>query len=85
MDQQRRPRRPEASGVLGIQLRRLRTIPRICLLTFGMPYIYSALGKIAVFEWVVRIAVFPFSVATRIAMWQQAKVRTLLAKTGLKK
>jgi hypothetical protein len=44
MDQQRRPRRPEALGVFGLPLNRLRTILRICHLTFGMllmPYIYS--------------------------------------------
>jgi hypothetical protein len=81
MDQQRRPRKPEALGVFGLPLNRLRTILRICHLTFGMllmPYIYS----VAAFEWVVRIALFPLSVVTGIAMWQQAKLRKLLAKSG---
>jgi hypothetical protein len=82
MDQQRRPRRPEALGVFGLPLNRLRTILRICHLTFGMllmPYIYSPLGDVAAFEWVVRIALFPLSVVTGIAMWQPAKLRKLLA------
>jgi hypothetical protein len=70
-------------GVFGLPLKRLRTILRICHLTFGMlliPYIYSPLGDLAVFEWVVRIALFPLSVVTGIAMWQEAKLRKLLAK-----
>jgi len=45
-----------------------------------IPYIYSPLGDLAVFEWVVRIALFPLSVVTGIAMWQEAKLRKLLAK-----
>jgi hypothetical protein len=85
MDQERRTRRPEALGVFGLPLRRLRTFLRICHLTFGMllmPYIYSPLGDIATFEWVVRITLFPLSVVTGIAMWQQAKLRRVLARGG---
>ncbi len=85
MDQERRPRKAQVSGVFGLPLKRLRTILRICHLTFGMllmPYIYSPLGDIAAFEWVVRTALFPLSVVTGIAMWQQAKLRRVLARRG---
>jgi hypothetical protein len=43
-----------------------------------MPYIYSPLGEVATFEWVVRIAQFPRSVVSGIAMWQQEKLRRFL-------
>ena len=85
MYQQRRPCRPEASGVLGVPLKGISTVLRICCLTFGMllmPYIHYPLGDVAVFEWLVRIALFPLSVLAGIAMWQEAKLRKLLAKTG---
>jgi hypothetical protein len=48
MDQERRPRRAEAAGVFGLPPKRLRTISRICHLTFEMllmPYIYSPSAK----------------------------------------
>jgi hypothetical protein len=83
MDPERRPLRQEASGMFGLPLKRLRTILRICHLTFGMllmPYIYSPLGDVAAFEWVVRIALFPLSAVTGVAMWQQAKLRKLLVR-----
>jgi thiosulfate reductase cytochrome b subunit len=47
-----------------------------------MPYIYSPLG--AALEWEVWIALFPLSVVTGIAMWQQAKLRKVLAKGGFR-
>lgn len=45
-----------------------------------MPYIYSPLGDVRAFELVVQIAFFPLSVVTGISMWQQAKLRRLLAR-----
>jgi len=81
MDPERRPPSPQASGVLGLPLKRLRTILRICHLTFGMllmPYIYSPLGEVGAYEWVVRLALFPLIVVMGVAMWQQAKLRKLL-------
>lgn len=75
--------RERAPGLFGIPLKRLRSVLRFVHLTMGMllvPYIYSPLGDVAVFEWVVRIALVPLTIFTGIAMWQQAKWRKLLTR-----
>lgn len=64
-------------------LKRLRAVLRFCHLTTGMllvTYVYSPLGDVAAFEWVVRIALIPLTIFTGIAMWQQARWRKLLTK-----
>jgi hypothetical protein len=79
----RRPNHERTSSVFGLSQRQLRNVLRFCHLTFGMllmPFIYSLLGDFRVFELVVQIAFFPLSVVTGISMWQQAKLRKLLAR-----
>lgn len=75
----------KSPGVLSIPLKRMRTTLRFAHLTTGMllvPYVYSPLGDVAAFEWVVRVALIPLTIITGVAMWQQAKWRKLLARGG---
>ncbi len=72
----------KASGVFGLSQRQVRNVLRFCHLLTGMmlvPFVYSPLGDVAAFEWVVRIALVPLTIITGLSMWHQAKLRKLLA------
>lgn len=82
MEQQvaREPRK-KASGMFGLSQKQIRNILRICHLTTGMllvPFVYSPLGAVVAFEWVVRIGLIPLTIITGLSMWHQAKLRKLL-------
>jgi hypothetical protein len=84
MDRGRRSRE-RAPNLFGLSQKQLRNVLRFCHLAFGMllmPFIYSPLGDFRTFELVVQIAFSPLLVVTGISMWQQAKLRKLLAKGG---
>jgi thiosulfate reductase cytochrome b subunit len=50
-------------------------------------FVYSPLGDVPAFELLVQIALIPVAVLTGIWIWQQARVRRLLARflTGPRK
>jgi thiosulfate reductase cytochrome b subunit len=75
--------RKKTSSVLGLSQKQIRNVLRFCHLSAGMllvPYVYSPLGDVAAFELVVRVALVPLTVFTGVSMWQQAKLRKLIAR-----
>ncbi len=77
----RRPDR-KASGMFGLSQRQARNVLRFCHLTTGMllvPFVYSPLGDVAAFEWVVRVALVPLTIITGLSMWHQARLRRFLS------
>ncbi len=70
-------------SAFGISNTRLRLILRYSHLVAGMlvvVFVYSPLGDVPAFELLVQIALIPVTIVTGIWIWQQARVRRLIAK-----
>ena len=69
--------------MLGISNKQLRLILRYTHLAAGIligVFVYSPLGNVPAFELFVQIALIPVVVVTGICIWQQARVRRLVAR-----
>lgn len=70
-------------SLFGLSGKQQRTILRYTHLLAGMLnvfFIYTPLGDLPEFELLVQIILVPVIIITGVWMWQQAKVRKLLAK-----
>ena len=70
-------------SLFGLSGKQQRTILRYTHLLAGMLnvfFIYTPLGDVREFELLVQIGLVPVIIITGIWMWQQARVRKLLAK-----
>ena len=70
-------------SLLGLSGKQQRTILRYSHLVAGLLnvfFIYTPLGDVPAFELLVQIILVPVIVITGVWMWQQARVRKLLAK-----
>ena len=74
-------------GLRGLSNKGLRTVLRYAHLLAGVLnvlLIYTPLGDVAQFELLVQIILVPVIVVTGVWMWQQARVRKLIAKVSAK-
>ena len=65
--------------------RRLRTVLRWTHILVGAllaTFVYSPLREIGAFVLLVQIALIPVLILTGVWMWQQARVRSLLARSS---
>ena len=70
-------------SLLGLSGKQQRTILRYTHLVAGLLnifFIYTPLGDVAEFQLLVQIILAPVIVITGVWMWQQARVRKLIAK-----
>ena len=70
-------------SLFGLSGKQQRTILRYSHLLAGMLnvfFIYTPLGEVREFELLVQIILVPVIILTGVWMWQQARVRRLIAK-----
>ncbi len=70
-------------SLFGLSGKQQRTILRYSHLVAGMLnvfFIYTPLGDVSAFQLLVQIILVPVIIITGVWMWQQARVRKLIAK-----